>query len=401
MGYLIGIDGGTESLRAFVFDLDGRPLASHATPYKTDFPKPSWAEQAPADWWAAMGSSVKGAVAKAGIAVTDVIALSVDTTCCSVVALDAAGNPLRPCMIWMDVRSADEADAVAATKDAALRINGAGAGPVSAEWMIPKALWMKRHQPDIFARAAKVGEYQDFINFKLTGEWVGSLGNVCIRWHYQTQHGGVPRSLLKALDLAELEAKWPQRMLAPGTPIGPLTGAAADHLGLKPGTLVVQGGSDAFIGVIGLGVTAPGEMALITGSSHLHIGITDRVVHKAGVWGTYMDGVYPGKPVIEGGQTSTGSVIAWFKRHFAEHTSFDSLNEGAAQIPPLHSDQTVGCNPGISFGTKTYGFWARFYTGMDRDRERAESMRWLASRFGAWGFSGKSRVRPRAARHRR
>jgi ribulose kinase len=200
--------------------------------------------------------------------------------------------------------------------------------------MIPKSLWMKRHQPDVFARAAKVGEYQDYINLKLTGRWVGSLGNAAIRWHYQTQHGGVPRSLLAAVGLSELEEKWPNPIMAPGTPIGPLTKEAAEHLGLRAGMLVVQGGSDAFIGVIGLGVTQPGEMALITGSSHLHIGIADRVVHKPGVWGTYMDGVYPGKPIIEGGQTSTGSVIAWFKRHFAEHTSWETLNAGAAAVPP-------------------------------------------------------------------
>ena len=95
-------------------------------------------------------------------------------------------------------------------------------------------------------------------------------------------------------------------MLAPGAAIGPLLPGAAAHLGLRPGTLVVQGGADAFIGVIGLGVTEPGEMALITGSSHLHIGVADRVVHKPGVWGTYMDGVYPGKPVIEGGHAGDG-----------------------------------------------------------------------------------------------
>lgn len=334
MSYVIGVDGGTESIRAFVFDLDGRPLASVATPYRTEFPQPSWAEQNPQDWWMCMGQSVRGAVAKAGISSGDIIAISVDTTCCSVVALDAAGEPLRPCMIWMDVRSAAEADAVAATGDPFLRVNGGGAGPVSAEWMIPKSFWMKRHQPDIFARAVKVGEYQDYINFRLTGQWVGSLGNAATRWHYQTQHGGVPRSLLAALDLAELEEKWPNPILAPGTPIGPLAAEAAAHLGLRPGMLVVQGGSDAFMGVIGLGVTLPGEMALITGSSHLHIGIADRVVHKPGVWGTYMDAVYPGKPIIEGGQTSTGSVIAWFKRHFAEHMSWDDLNAGASAIPP-------------------------------------------------------------------
>ena len=281
-----------------------------------------------------MGQSVKRAVAKAGVSPSDIIALSVDTTCCSVVALDQSGKPLRPCMIWMDVRSAKEADDVAATGDPNLRVNGGGAGPVSAEWMIPKSLWMKRHQPEIFKRAAKVGEYQDYINLRLTGRWVGSLGNAAVRWHYQTQHGGVPRSLLKALDLSDLEEKWPNPIIAPGTPIGPLTREAAAHLGLREGVPVVQGGADAFIGVIGLGVTQPGEMALITGSSHLHIGVADRVVHKAGVWGTYMDGVYPGKPIIEGGQTSTGSVIAWFKRHFAEHTSWETLNEGAAAIPP-------------------------------------------------------------------
>ncbi len=334
MSYVIGVDGGTESIRAFVFDLDGRIVASHATAYKTEFPNPSWAEQNPEDWWAAMGQSVKGAVAKSGIATSAIAALCVDTTCCSVVALDKAGQPLRPCMIWMDVRSSKEADEVAATKDPYLRVNGGGAGPVSAEWMIPKSLWMKRNQPELFARAAMVGEYQDYINFRLTGQWVGSLGNAAVRWHYQTQHGGVPRSLLAAVGLSELEEKWPSQMLAPGTPIGPLTSKAAEHLGLPAGLLVVQGGADAFIGVIGLGVTQPGEMALITGSSHLHIGVADRVVHKPGVWGTYMDGVYPGKPIIEGGQTSTGSVIAWFKRHFAEHTSWDALNEGAAAIAP-------------------------------------------------------------------
>jgi len=334
MGYVIGVDGGTESIRAFVFDLEGRPLASVATPYSTDFPNPSWAEQNPEDWWHCMGQSVKGAVAKAGITPADILSICVDTTCCSVVALDAAGNPLRPCMIWMDVRAAKEADEVAATGDPNLRVNGGGAGPVSAEWMIPKALWMKRHQPEVFARAAKVGEYQDFINLRLTGRWVGSLGNAAIRWHYQTQHGGVPRSLLAAVGLSDLEGKWPDPIVAPGTPIGPLTREAAEHLGLHPGTPVIQGGADAFIGVIGLGVTRPGEMALITGSSHLHIGVADKVVHKAGVWGTYMDAVCPGRPSIEGGQTSTGSVIAWFKRHIAEHTSFEALNEGAAAIPP-------------------------------------------------------------------
>ena len=72
MRYVIGVDGGSESLRAFVFDLEGRPCGSHATAYKTDFPQPSWAEQNPQDWWEALGASVKGALAEANVAAGDV-----------------------------------------------------------------------------------------------------------------------------------------------------------------------------------------------------------------------------------------------------------------------------------------------------------------------------------------
>ena len=129
---------------------------SHASAYQTQFPKPSWAEQNPEDWWRCMGEAVRGAVNAAGIRVKDVLALCVDTTCCSVVAADPDGKPLRPAMIWMDVRSAAEAADVAASGDPALRINSDGRGPVSAEWMIPKSLWMKRNQPELFERAAHI-----------------------------------------------------------------------------------------------------------------------------------------------------------------------------------------------------------------------------------------------------
>ncbi len=334
MAYLLGIDGGTESIRAIVFDLEGRPKGSHATRYATDFPKPSWAEQNPSDWWSSLVQSVRGALSIAGISGDQVIAMAVDTTCCSVVAVDGNGRPLRPAMIWMDVRSAEEAALVAATGDPALRINSNGQGPVSAEWMIPKSLWMKRHQPELFASAARICEYQDYINWRLTGRWVASLDNMAVRWHYQSQHGGLPSSLLQKLGMPELAEKWPQDILRPGEVIEGISKNAATELGLKPGTPVAQGGADAFIGMIGLGVTEPGEMALITGSSHLHLGVAAKPTHASGVWGTYMDAVYPDKPIIEGGQTSTGSVIAWFKRHFAEATSFDVLNEQAAKIEP-------------------------------------------------------------------
>lgn len=334
MAYVIGIDGGTESLRAHIFDLSGHSIGVGKSSYTTTFPEPGRAEQAPEDWWRAAGLAVQEALVVAGVDASEIIALAADTTSCTVIVLDELGRPLRPALLWMDVRAHREADDVAGCGDPALRVNGNGSAPVSPEWMIPKALWIARNQPEVWARAAKVGEYQDYLNFHLTGRWCASLNNISMRWHYQTAHGGWPDTMLGRLGLSEIRSKWPTEIVAPGQPIGGLTNSAAAHLGLNPGTTVVQGGADAFIGVIGLGVTQPGELAMITGSSHLHLGVADRVVHMPGVWGTYLDCVYPGRPIIEGGQTSTGSVIAWFKRNFAEHIDFDLLNADAAKLAP-------------------------------------------------------------------
>ena len=109
--YVIGVDGGTESLRAFVFDLDGLPRGSHARHTRPISLSRPGRNKIRKTGWQALGASVKGALAKANVAAQDVIALCVDTTCCSVVTLERDGRPLRPAMIWMDVRSARQADA--------------------------------------------------------------------------------------------------------------------------------------------------------------------------------------------------------------------------------------------------------------------------------------------------
>lgn len=329
---VIGVDGGTEGLRAGVFDLSGRALAFASTPYPTAFPRPGWAEQSPMDWWAALGESVRKAVQAAGIAASDVIALAVDTTCCSVVALDARGEPLRPSLIWMDVRSQAQAQAVGATGDAALCLNSGGRGPVSAEWMIPKALWLKENEAATYDAAHIICEYQDYLNLRLTGRRVASLNNVSVRWHFRARDGGWPAGLCARAGIQELQQKWPEQVLAPGEVIGPLAADAAAHLGLPDGTCVVQGGSDASVAMIGLGVVEAGAMALITGSSHLQLGLSGQTLHGPGIWGSYADAVIPGLHMVEGGQTSTGSVVNWFRRLLGEGVPYAQLDHEAAVV---------------------------------------------------------------------
>lgn len=332
--YVATADGGTESLRARIYRIDGTCVGNGVVPYPTNFSAGARAEQDPEDWWRALGEAMRKALAEAAIAPSEVRALATDTTCCSVVALDGEGRAVRPAIIWMDVRAAQEADAVLATGDAALEVNGAGNGPVSAEWMLPKALWIARNEPQNFDRAATVCEYQDFFTMRLTGRRVASLSNLAVRWHYRADAGGWPVSLLSALGLEALREKWPREIARPGEVVGPLTTAAAEHLGLTTGTLVVQGGVDALIGVVGLGVHRPGELALITGSSHLQYGVADRAIHAPGLWGTFADALYPGRFILEGGQTSTGSIVQWLGRMMNGTMDLARLNEEAARIAP-------------------------------------------------------------------
>lgn len=334
MAYYLTADGGTESLRARVYDLGGTCLGQKAVPYETKFYPGARAEQNPEDWWQALVDAARGAILESGIDAGEIEAMCFATTCCTVVALDKDGRALRPALMWMDVRANAEADAVLATGDAALAINGAGNGPVSAEWMIPKALWLKRHEPETFAAAATICEYQDFLTLRLTGERCASLDNAGLRWHYSSRNGGWARGILAKLGLEELEGKWPARVVPPGEVVGTLTLAAANALGLKQSVKVVQGGADALIGMIGLGVAQPGQLALITGSSHLQFGVTEAPLHAKGVWGAYPDIVYPDRYIVEGGQTSTGSIINWLRRFCGGTLDLAELNAKAAALPP-------------------------------------------------------------------
>jgi ribulose kinase len=128
-----------------------------------------------------------------------------------------------------------------------------------------------------------------------------------------------------------------------GAVVGGLREVVADELGLHAGTPVAEGGIDAHVGALGLGVVEPGMLALITGSSHVIIGQAAEAIHDPGFWGAYTDAMIPGQYTIEAGQASTGSVVAWFKNNFAGAAVAEAarrgvdpyavLNELAREVP--------------------------------------------------------------------
>lgn len=329
--YVIGVDAGTESCRVGIFDLTndnpGIPVSQAAVKYTTTFPSPGFAEQKPQEWWDSLGAACKEAIASKSIDIECIHAISVDTTACSVVALDKQLKPLRNCLLWMDTRAAKQCDEILskAKGDPALRVNNNGAGPLSAEWMIPKALWIKQHEPSLWSKTHVLCEKQDYFNYKLTDRLCASACNVAARWHWNAEEAclatrqqhftpsakthdkasacGRPVSLLQKIGLLDALDKWPKDCVAMGETVGYLSKTASKHLGLKAGIRVIQGGPDAYVAMLGLGCVESGRLSLITGSSHLHLAISpcsDKTYSAGGIWGNYLGAPLLGLSFAEG-----------------------------------------------------------------------------------------------------
>ena len=339
--YLMGIDIGTGGVRVGIFDREGMAVVFHGVEHGTRFPRPGWAEQDPGEWWTCLVQAVRGAIERGGVSPADIAGISTDATTCTVVALDRDNRVLRPALLWMDVRASDQARRVQESGDPALKYNGYG--PVSAEWMPSKAMWLRENEPETYNEAARICDCEDWVTFRLTGEWTASINTASFRAYYDRDTGGWPESLYESVGIGDTLEKLPPRVLDMGTPVGGLTREAAEELGLPEGTPVAQGGGDAFVGALGLGVSEPGKMALITGSSHVIVGQAAEPHHGQGFFGTYTDGIVPGQYSVEGGQVSTGSIVAWFRDHFAGDAAaearrrgvetYDVLNELAREIP--------------------------------------------------------------------
>ncbi|WP_054951727.1 FGGY-family carbohydrate kinase [Flaviflexus massiliensis] len=343
-GYLLGIDFGTESVRAAIFDTKGTPITFAATPYKTTHPRPGWAEQDPDEWLTCLEASSHKALANAGISPSSIVGISYDATTSTVLALDEHAAPLRPAIMWMDVRATKEAAKISSTDSVAKLYNGDGTAPASAEWFPFKAAWLKENEPDVYERAYRIVDATDWATRILTGEWTLSINTAAQRMYYNRDEGGWPVDLYEHLGIGDIFEKLPEKVVDLGESVGTLSARAATVLGLVPGIPVAQGSADAWAGQIGLGVVVPGKLALITGSSHVITGQSAESIHGAGFFGSYTDGVVRGQYTVEGGQVSTGSVMKWFKDNFARDlvqaadraglNAYDLLNQQSKHLAP-------------------------------------------------------------------
>jgi ribulose kinase len=336
VGILLSIDLGTEGARVGAFTDGGASLGSVHRPYRTSFPRPGWAEQDPEEWWGCVVDATRTLLATdACRAAGPVVALASATTASTVAVLDEAGRALRPAILWMDARATAQAERTAglAATHPVLAWSG---GSDAAEWLLPKAIWLREREPDVYARSARIVEAIDYLTFRLTGRWVGSQMNAVCKYNWDPLAGRFPDDLYAALGVADLVAKLPDRIVPVGSVAGPVTPAAAAELGVSPDALVAVGGIDAHVSLLSCGGSCDGVVSLVSGTSSAIVAEVDEPTVTTEVWGPYPQALRTSKWLVEGGQVTSGSVLKWAGENImgVAREDLSALVAGAAAVEP-------------------------------------------------------------------
>ena len=344
--YTIGIDNGTNSVRAIVVDIaDGRVMGTRVFDYPSgdqgvllDPKQPHLARQSPADYLeglrVSVGGALKAADAEPGFSRDRVIGIGVDTTGSTPLPVDAQARPLAMdprwqdnlaahAWLWKDHTSAVEAAAITETARAhAPELLAPIGGTYSSEWWWSKIWRCLKVAPDVFDAAASWVELADFVPAVLAGvdDSTKIVRCICAAGHkamYSETWGGLPpKPFLSRLDpkLAALRDRLYDKAWAPGRPAGRLSEQWAREFGLRRGMAIAMGGFDAHYGAVGSGIQ-PGTLVKIIGTSTCDCAIApvaDRIADIPGICGIVSGSILPEFFGIEAGQSAVGDLLKWW-----------------------------------------------------------------------------------------
>lgn len=320
---VVGVDVGTGSARAGVLTVTGELLGRAEHPIRMLRRNAIEAEHDSSDIWRAVCHAVRVAMAEARADAIDVHGLAFDATC-SLVLRDGRDSPLRvsdgepgwDTFVWHDHRAIAEAEECTGTAHRVLDHLG---GVMSPEMEIPKLMWFKRHRPEAWDRLRGAYDLSDWLAHRATGYGARSLSTLTTKWNFLAHEAdGWPADFLAEVGLSDLFQKCglPQRPVAPGEVVGPLSEEAAEELGLDTITQVVAGLVDAHAGA--LGVLAPylegddpieRHLALVAGTSNSILALAPDQRAIRGIWGPSFGAIVPDLWLSEGGQSAAGGLL--------------------------------------------------------------------------------------------
>lgn len=327
----LGIDLGTSSVKIVIMDGSGKVVSSVSRDFEVSYPKTNWAEQNPEDWWKATKEGIKELIAKASPEYKQISGIGLSGQMHGLVLLDEDYNVLRPAILWCDQRTQEECDylnsVIGREKLSKYTGNMALTG-----FTLPKVLWVQRHEPEVFDKAAYMLLPKDYVRFKLTGEMATDVSDASGTLMFDVEKRNWSKELLEIFQIKEETLP---KVYESWEVTGKITKEVAEYTGLSTNTVVVGGAGDQAAGAVGTGTVSSGTLSVALGTSGVVFATSDKYevddknrlhsfCHSNGKW--HQMGV----------MLSAAASLKWWVEEVNEKLdaeAFDNLLEEAAKSP--------------------------------------------------------------------
>ena len=368
---LLGIDIGTSGAKAVVVDSErtGAVLGVGAADYPLHTPRPLWAEEDPEDWWKATVTCIRQAAQRSGVDARSIAAVGLSGQMQGAVLLDSSDRVIRNAPLWCDQRAASEA-AGAAARIGQARVVELTCNPILMGSTASKLLWLRKCEPESYARIARVLLPKDYVRLRMTGEHATDVCDASATALFDVAARAWSNEMLEAL---EIPAAWLPSALESAEVSGRIRPQAAAETGLAPGTIVAAGAGDDASAAVGCGAVSAGIIGSSLGTSAVLLGVSAQAVPDALMRVDMFCHAIPQRWQIIGATLAAGASLRWFKNAFceAEQTAatqagtdvYDALcrealttppgSEGLIFLPHLSGMRTPEPNPnatGVFFG---------------------------------------------------
>ncbi len=328
--HALGIDIGTGGVRAILVDVQtGKVLARANTPCPLSSPQAGWSEQDPRDWWRAACDSIAAVVQKAAAEPSTIGCVGLTGQMHGLVALDENEQLLRPAILWNDQRTIDECEAIheRVGRERLIEITGK---PALTSFTAPKLLWLRKNEPDIYARIQHVLLPKDAVRLHLTGQHAIDVTDASGTSLLDITRRDWSAEVLGALDI---DATWLPPVLESPDLAGAITSEAAAITGLSEGTLVVAGAGDQAAAGVACGIATSDTVSINLGTSGVVFAACDGVpIDQTGAMHTFCHAI-PGTCHLMGCMLSAGGSLRWYRDTFCPSMDYAAIIAEAMQAP--------------------------------------------------------------------
>lgn len=325
----LGLDIGTGGSRAVLIDEKGRIIASETAehvPFAS--PQIGWAEQHPQDWWRASIAAIRAVLKNENVSAREVGAVGLSGQMHGSVLLDKADEVLRPALLWCDQRTKKQCVEIT-EKFGTEKLIELVSNPAIAGFTLPKLLWVRENEPDIWKQVKTILLPKDYVRLRLSGDKATDVTDASGTLFFDVKRRTWSEEVLGALSI--------DKSLLPGlfesTEItGAVSVAGAKETGLRAGTLIVAGAGDNAAGAIGMGITQAGMVSVTIGTSGVAFAVAE--IPKLDLQGRIhtLCHAIPARWHNTGVTQGAGLSLSWFREHFGGKVNYDQLTAEAAKV---------------------------------------------------------------------